>query len=305
MKKTIVIFGANSQDGYYLTDLYTKKGYDVLGISRTGAGLQGDVASFKFVKEIVRRYKPELIFHLAAKSTTRHEALFENHKTIGTGTLNILEVVYRWHPACKVFFAGSGLQFTNRGEPIYETDPFDASSAYSTERIHSAYAARYFRSIGVMTYVGYLFHHESPLRKPTHVSQKIVQAVKRIASGSNEKIGLGDISVEKEWAFAGDIAEGIAVLVGQDHVFEAVIGTGKAYAIKDWLKICFASIGKDWTSHVMLKNGFSAEYKRLLSNPQTMFSLGWRPKVELAELAELMLHNGSDKCEECVLIMKK
>ena len=261
----------------------------MLGISRTGDGLRGDVASFEFVEELVRSHKPDVIFHLAATSTTRHEALFENHKTIGTGTLNILEAVYRRHPGCKVFLTGSGVQFANKGEPIHETDPFDANSAYSVERTHSVYSARYFRTLGVRVYVGYLFHHESPLRKPTHVSQKVVQAVKSIASGSDEKLELGDISVEKEWGFAGDIAEGMAVLVGQEQVFEAVIGTGKAHTIEDWLKICFASVGKDWINHVTLRDGFTAEYNCLLSNPATMHSLGWRPKVDIAELAELML----------------
>jgi GDPmannose 4,6-dehydratase len=243
------------------------------------------------VKEMVRRHKPDVIFHLAAKSTTHHEALFENHKTISTGTLNILEAVYRWHPVCKVFITGSGVQFVNKGEPIHEADPFEAASAYSVERIHSIYSARYFRTLGIRVYVGYLFHHESPLRKPTHVSQKIVQAVKRIVAGSDEKLELGDISVEKEWAFAGDVAEGMAILVEQDQVFEAVIGTGKTHTIKDWLKICFASVGKDWTNHVVIRDGFTPEYKRLFSNPETMHSLGWRPKVDFAELAELMLRS--------------
>jgi GDPmannose 4,6-dehydratase len=190
-----------------------------------------------------------------------------------------------------VFITGSGLQFVNSGEPIHESDSFDASSAYAIERIHSVYAARYFRSLGVKVYVGYLFLNESPLRRPTHISQKIVQAVKRIAAGSDEKIELGDISVENEWAFAGDIVEGMAVLVGQDNVFEAVIGTGKTHNIKDWLNICFSSVGKDWTHHVTLQHGFTAEYKRLFSNPKTMYSLGWRPKVDFAELAELMLRH--------------
>ena len=167
--QTVIIFGANGQDGYYLSELYRRQGCEVLGISRTGDWLRGDVASFELVEELVRSRKPDVIFHLAATSTTHHDALFENHKTIGTGTLNILEAVYRWHPGCKVFLTGSGLQFTNRGEPIYETDPFDASSAYSVERIHSVYSARYFRTLGVRVYVGYLFHHESPLRKPTHI----------------------------------------------------------------------------------------------------------------------------------------
>jgi len=289
--QSIIIFGANSQDGYYLADVYRRQGCNVLGISRTGNWLKGDITSFKFVEEMVRIHKPAIIFHLAAKSTTHHEALFENHKTIGTGTLNILEAVYRQHPACKVFITGSGVQFVNKGEPIHEADPFEAGSAYSVERIHSIYSARYFRTLGVRVYVGYLFHHESPLRKPIHVSQKIVQTVKRIAAGSNEKLELGDISVEKEWAFAGDVTEGMATLVEQDQVFEAVIGTGKTHTIKDWLEICFASVGKDWTKHVVLRDGFNPEYKRLFSNPETMYSLGWRPKVDFVELAKLMLRS--------------
>ena len=287
--QTVIIFGANSQDGYYLAELYRKRGYDVLGISRTGDWLHGDVASFELVEELVRSRKPDVIFHLAATSTTRHEALFENHKTIGTGSLNILDAVYRLHPECKVFLTGSGLQFVNRGKPIHETDPFDASSAYSVERIHTVYAARYFRSLGIRVYIGYLFHHESPLRKPTHISQLIVQAVKRIAAGSSEKLELGDISVEKEWGFAGDIAEGMAVLVGQERVFEAVIGTGKTHTIEDWLKICFAAVGEEWINHIVLRDGFTSEYKSLISNPETMHSLGWWPKVDFDGLAELML----------------
>ena len=289
--QTVLIFGANGQDGYYLADLYRRQGCEVLGVSRTGEWLRGDVASYACVEELVRNRKPDVIFHLAATSSTSHEALFENHKTIGTGALNILEAVYRWQRGCKVFLAGSGLQFVNTGEPIHESDSFDASSAYSVERIHAAYLARYFRALGLRVYTGYLFHHESPRRRPTHVSQKIVQAVRRIAAGSDEKLELGDISVEKEWAFAGDIAEGMAVLVGQDQVFEAVIGTGKTHSIQDWLTICFASVGTDWTPHVILRDGFSAEYRRLLSNPATVYSLGWRPKVDFAGLAELMLRS--------------
>jgi len=293
--KTVIIFGANGQDGHYLTDLYRKQGCEVLGISRSGNPLQGDVSSFAFIEDIIRNYKPDLVFHLAAKSTIHHDALFENHKTIGTGSLNILEAVYRWHPECKIFLAGSGLQFKNIGKPIHEKDPFDASSVYAVERIHAVYAARYFRTLGIKVYIGYLFHHESPLRKPIHMSQRIVQAVKRIAAGSNEKIDIIDVSAEKEWAFARDIVEGIATLVGQERVFEAVIGTGKTHTIKDWLELCFAFVGKDWTNYVVSRDEGIAEYKRLCSNPETMYSLGWRPKIELSELAEMMLKAGIAK----------
>mgnify|MGYP000639404895 CR=1 FL=1 len=39
------------------------------------------------------------------------------------------------------------------------------------------------------------------------------RAARRIDAGSDEKIVLGDIAVEKEWTFAGDVVEGILTLV--------------------------------------------------------------------------------------------
>ena len=180
------------------------------------------------------------------------------------------------------------MQFRNRGEPISERDDFEASSPYSIARIQSVYAARYYRTLGVRAYVGYLFHHESPRRKPHHVSQKVAQAARRIAAGSGETLELGDITVRKEWAFAGDIAAGMLALVQQDGVWEACIGTGVAYSIADWLAACFARVGLDWREHVRVKEGFRAEYPLLVSDPATIRSLGWTPTVDLHELSAMM-----------------
>lgn len=286
---TALIFGANGQDGHYIDELCSIKGIETIGVSRSGNWVRGDVTSFNCVEQLIKKHIPDYIFHLAANSTTRHDALFENHETISTGTLNILESVKRHSPDSRVFITGSEVQFENIGQPITETDTFNASSPYSLARIHSVYAARYYRSLGLNIYVGYLFHHESPLRKPEHVSQKIALAVKRIEKGSNEIIELGDISVEKEWTFAGDIAKGIYTLIEQDAAFEAVIGSGIPYSIENWLEQCFGIIGQDWHDYVKIQKGFVPEYKRLVSNPKTINSLGWYPTVELPDLARIMI----------------
>jgi len=284
-----LIFGANGQDGHYLSDLCKSQGITPIGVSRSGDWVRGDVSNPDQVRDLIKRHTPAYIFHLAARSTTRHEALFENHETISTGTLNILESVRTIYPQARVFLAGSGLQFKNTGKPVSENDPFEASSAYAVARIQSVYAARYYRSLGVRVYVGYLFHHESPLRGPGHVSKLIALAAQRIAAGSSEILELGDITVEKEWTFAGDVAQAMLDLVRQDRVFEAAIGSGIAYSIQDWLEQCFSAIGKDWKHHVRLKEGFVAEYPRLVSDPSTIRSLGWSPKVGFAELARMMM----------------
>jgi GDPmannose 4,6-dehydratase len=284
-----LIFGANGQDGYYLDELCKLKGIEPIGVSRSGSFLRGNVANLEEVENLVKQYSPTYIFHLAANSTTRHDALFENHETISTGTLNILESVKRHSSASKVFITGSGVQFKNLGNPISEFDEFDANSPYSVARIHSVYAARYYRTLGIRAYVGYLFHHESTHRKANHVSKMIALAALRIASGSNETLEIGDITVLKEWTHAKDVMQGAMTLLEQDIIFEATIGSGVVFTIEDWLEQCFTLVGKNWKDHVNVRPGFVPEYKRLVSDPKTINSMGWHPSITFADLARMMV----------------
>ncbi len=284
-----IIFGANGQDGFYLSKLLEKKGIAVIGVSRSGNFLKTNIASFTEVAELIKTNAPDFIFHLAANSTTRHDALFENHETISTGTFNILEAVRLHAPDAKVFISGSGLQFENKNLPIKETDPFEARDAYSVSRIQSVYAARYFRMLGVKAYVGYFFNHDSPRRSERHMAQKIAATAIRIANGSNEKLEIGDMSVIKEWTYAGDVVEGIWLLVNQEAIFEANISSGLGYSILDWIKECFALIGKNHQDYVIERNDFKAEYRQLISDSALITSMGFSPKVSFTALAKMMI----------------
>jgi GDPmannose 4,6-dehydratase len=284
-----IIFGANGQDGYYLTQLLQQKGIIIIGVSRKNDLQTADITSYKDVADLITKNQPQYIFHLAANSTTQHQALFENHSVICTGTLNILEAVRVFSPHTKVFISGSGLQFINNNKPIKETDAFESRDAYSVSRIHSVYAARYFRRLGIQVYVGYFFNHDSPKRTERHIAKKISAAAKRIAEGSNEKLEIGEISVIKEWTFAGDIVRGIWTLVNQNEITEANISSGIGYSIEDWLQMCFGIINKNWRDFAMEKKDFTPEYKQLVSDPSVIFSLGWKPEVSFEELARMML----------------
>lgn len=283
-----IIFGANGQDGYYLSKLLLKKGIQVIGVSRSVNFLHTDITKFKEVSELIKINQPQFIFHLAAYSTTNHIAWKENHDTISSGSLNILESVKQFSPLTKVFLSGSGLQFHNRGTPINESHPFEATSMYAVSRIHSVYAARFYRSLGVKAYVGYFFNHDSPMRAAKHLSRQITDAVKRIATGSKEKIPIGDLAVRKEYGYAEDIMKGILVLLGQEEIWEAVIGTGEAFTIEEWIASCFSVHGLSWKDYVVPINNFKSEYRTLVSDPTTIKSLGWKPETSMKELAKMM-----------------
>jgi len=290
-----LLLGANGQTGRYLYDILHSKGEDVICTSRSQCtwakgAIKLDVSNFESIIKAFKTYHPSHIISLAANSNIQHDTILNNQIVIGNGTTNILEAAYRTVPEAKIFVTGSGLQFQNKGQPISETDLFEANDPYSANRIGAVYMARYFRKKGLKTYVGYLFHHESKYRNPNSVSKKVVDSAVRITHGSNEILILGDTTVIKEWAFAGDIAEGILHLMDQEKVFEATIGSGIGYSIHNWVEIIFSKLKLPWADHMRTVHGFVPEYKYLVSNPSTINSLGWKSKVGFEELADIMIH---------------
>jgi GDPmannose 4,6-dehydratase len=287
--KNAIIFGITGQDGFYLNNLLQQKNIEVIGVARKSENwIKGDVANYQEVESLIKQLQPNYVFHFAANSTTRHEALFENHQSILTGSLNILEACYKHSKQTRIFLSGSAVQFQNNGNPIDETTPFAPLSPYAVSRIASVYAGRYYHGLGLKVYTGYFFNHDSPLRTERHVNQKIIAAVKRIVNGSDEIIEIGDISTKKEFNFAGDVVEAVWKLVNQESIFETVIGSGKAYTIEDWIKICFEKAKLDWQKYIIEKKDFVSEYTTLVSDPKLIMSLGWSPKVSIQELATMM-----------------
>ena len=288
--RKVLIFGSAGQDGAYVELSCRRRGAEVVGFSRSTRP-SCDVSQFEQVENVIRESQPDYVFHLAAESRTSHDALFANHRAIADGSVNILEAVRRHVPQARVLIAGSGLQFVNQGHPIHETDPFIANSPYGAARIYATYLARYYREwMGLRTYVAYFFHHESPSRSARHTSKMIALAAAQANQGrGGGHISLGDISVEKEWAFAGDIAEGMVWLVLQDQVPEAVVGTGVGHTIRDWAEACYAYVGLDWQDYVSTQPGFVPEYNHLVSDPRTLRGLGGQPLVSMTELAQIMV----------------
>jgi GDPmannose 4,6-dehydratase len=290
-KHTAVIFGSNGQDGYYLNQLFDKLEIKAINVSRTNAAICGTVSDYNFVQRLVNEIRPDFIFHLAAHSSTKHEFIFENHETISTGTINILESVKLFSPETRVFISGSAMQFKNDGQPIDESTAFEAKSPYAMARIQSVYAARYYtHAYGLKIFVGYFFNHDSPRRSEHHVNQKIARAVQRIASGIEERLVLGNIDIQKEFNYAGDVVNAIWKLINQDKVTEAVIGSGKPYAIKDWVIECFSLKKLQWQQHVDLQNNYAPEYNILVSNPQIIKGIGWVPQTDFYDLAKMMMN---------------
>lgn len=292
MANSSIIFGSNGQDGYYLTKHLISLGLKVIGVSRSSGDIIGNVGNYNFVSGLIKNEVPDYIFHFAANSTTKHDVLFDNNESISTGTLNILEAVRNFSPHTKVFISGSAMQFKNDGNKIHINSEFDHSSLYSVARIYSVFVSRYYRDkYKLKVYIGYLFNHDSPLRSEDHINQRIVKTALRIKKGSNEKLEIGNLDVQKEFNFAGDMVNAIWLFINQEKIYEIIISSGILFSIKSWVILCFEECGLNWESHVIVSKSYIPEYSKLYGDSESIRSLGWLPMFDIQKLARLMLNN--------------
>ena len=147
-----LVFGANGQDGP-LSDRGAARPRRRSG-GRLALGRLGAVATSPRRDDVeavvARACARDYIFQLAARSTTRHEALFENHG------IDLHGRAQRPRVRAPARAGRAGLHrrvgrcsSATTAQPIDEETPFEASSPYAVARIQSVYAARYFRSLGL------------------------------------------------------------------------------------------------------------------------------------------------------------
>jgi GDPmannose 4,6-dehydratase len=288
-----IILGAGGQDGHFLCKHLLKQGHEVLCFShRSGSNYPAlDVGDFEKVENIVREIKPDYVYHLAAKSSTRHEFILQNQRSIVSGTLAILEAVDKFSRNTKVFLASSGLIFRNEQRPIAAEDELQISSAYSVARIEALQIARYYRSRGIKVYVGHLFNHESPLRPSGAVVRSLVKDVVDISVGKTETFTIGNPEVVKEWMWAGDAVAAIQIFIRQDDIFEICLADGEGISVRRYAELCCEKVGISYQSHHVTSSGYQTEYSMLVGNSETIRGLGWSPKVNIESLVARMVES--------------
>jgi GDPmannose 4,6-dehydratase len=140
--------------------------------------------------------------------------------------------------------------------------------------------------------VGLIVVHNSPRRGLEFVTRKISHGVARIKLGMDTELALGNLESQRDWGFAGDYVEAMWLMLQQDDPEDFVIGTGETHSVREFCELAFSHVGLDYQDFVTLDERFvrPAEVDLLVADPtKANTQLGWRPKVELAELVAMMV----------------
>ncbi len=317
MTKRALITGINGQDGQYLTELLTAKGYAVHGIipcRAPGIGEAGDRLYYADLAEgsnlltILQKSEPDEVYNLAAQSHVRlsFELPIYTAEVTGVGTLRVLEAIrdYQRLTGREVRFyqASSSEMFGKvKTTPQNEDTQFHPRSPYACAKVFGFWqTVNYRESYGMHASNGILFNHESPRRGESFVTRKITLAVGRIKVGLQEKLKLGNVDARRDWGFAGDYVEAMWQMLQQPEPDDYVVATGQTHSVRDFLNAAFGHVGLKWEDHVETDSNLlrPAEVDLLCGDAtKARKKLGWSPKVRFEELVGMMVEHDLELAE--------
>jgi GDPmannose 4,6-dehydratase len=300
-----LICGVGGQDGAYLARLLLDKGYEVIGSSRDASlmnrhGLTSleidrriQIVSmapndFRSVLQTVRRVAPDEIYNLAGQSSVglSFEQPVETIESIVIGALNLLEAIRFVERPVRLYNAGSSECFGDTSNhPATEATPFQPRSPYAVSKAcaHNL-VANYREAYRMYACTGILFNHESPLRPERFVTQKVVRAARRIATGAGETLYLGNLDICRDWGWAPEYVDAMWRMLQQDQPEDLVIATGRSVSLQHFVAAAFAHFGLDWRRHVQADSSLlrPSDIKFGAADPARAFQrLGWKATTDV------------------------
>jgi GDPmannose 4,6-dehydratase len=321
--KRALITGITGQDGRYLAQFLSDKGYQVFGLIR-GQGnpkaaivqaetpslelVDGDLRDLSSLIAAVERVQPDEVYNLGAISFV-HLSFTQPELTAeitGLGVLRMLEAVRIVgggdNNPMRFYQASSSEMFGKvRETPQTELTPFYPRSPYGVAKVFGHHmTVNYRESYGLHASSGILFNHESERRGLEFVTRKITNSLARIKLGLQDSITLGNLDSARDWGYAGDYVEAMWLMLQQDEPDDYVIATGETHTIREFLDAAFACAGyDDWGPFVLQDPRFErpAEVDLLMGDATKAHDhLGWKPRVTFSGLVERMYE--ADLAEE-------
>ncbi len=313
-RKRALICGVSGQDGAYLAKLLLEKGYEVYGTSRDAQlstfinlhrlGIYDDVefystalTDFRSVLQVLSHVEPDELYNLAGQSSVglSFQQPVEALESISLGTLNLLESIRFLGITTRIYNASSSECFGDTaGVPANESTPFRPRSPYAVAKAAAFWqVANYREAYSINACSGILFNHESPLRPERFVTQKIVRAVVRIADGSDERLKLGRLDVQRDWGWAPEYVQAMWKMLQRDQLEDFIVATGKTHSLKDFVETAFSVVGLDWERYVDIDNALMrpTDIDRSSADPSlAKEKLGWNASITMEEVVKLMVH---------------
>ena len=328
--KRALITGITGQDGSYLAELLSDKGYEVYGFMRRVSTdpfariedlyvngkiklIYGNMRDLPTITNALDIARPDEIYNLAAQShvgisfTCPDETADINFN----GLERIAAEAFKRNPKVRIYQASTSEMYGNTNPPQSEKSQFAPVSPYGEAKLkaHNEVVLPW-RNKGFFICSGILFNHESPRRGKHFVTRKVSHSLTKVKFGQQDVVTMGNLDAKRDWGFAGDYVEAMWMMLQQDKPDDYVIATGENHTVREfveevakylgmpikWEGSGLNEVGKDETGKVIIrlneKHYRPNEVNNLLGDStKAREKLGWQSKTDFKGLVKMMVES--------------
>ena len=322
-KGIALVTGATGQDGSYLIEFLLQKGYEVHGLIRRSSSFNtgridhiyqdphtpnpklilhyGDLTDGVNMTNLIHQIQPTEIYNLGAQSHVQVSFTMPQYtaQVDAVGAVALLESIRASGIKCRYYQASTSELYGSTPPPQSEDSVFRPRSPYAAAKLMAYWSTvNYREAYGVHATNGILFNHESPRRGETFVTRKITRAVAKIATGSKDKLYLGNLDAVRDWGYAKEYVESMWLMLQQDKPGDYVVATGVGATVKDFAQAAFEHVGLNYKDYIEVDKRYErpTEVDALIGDPSKVEKvLGWKAKTHWKELAKLMVDADLEK----------
>ncbi len=272
----------------------------------------GDLSDSSNISRILEKVKPDEIYNLGAQSHVKVSFDMPEYtaNVTGLGTLRILDAIREGGLKTKFYQASSSEMFGKAVElPLKETTPFHPRSPYGVAKVFAYWITKNYReSYGMFACNGILFNHEGERRGETFVTRKITRGLARIKLGKEQKLFLGNLDAQRDWGHAKDFVEAMWLMLQQPKPDDYIVATNESHSVREFAEIAARHVGFDlvWSGKGLKEKGIDRKTGKVIVEIDPRYFrpaevdvlrgdaskaqkvLGWKPKVNFAQLVKLM-----------------
>jgi GDP-4-dehydro-6-deoxy-D-mannose reductase len=296
-----LITGANGFCGRHLVDVLSDDNNQVYGISRSipedlvlhhpevtyeQCNLMDHTSVFNLLKKI----KPDCIFHLAAESSVasswKSPINILNNNVLSQ--INIFEALRELELSTRIIVACSSEEYGLIKEsdlPVNEKCCFNPLSTYAVSKVsQDMLAYQYYKSYNMDIVRVRSFNLTGPGRPPTYALSSFAHQIAEIEKKKpNNIISVGNLDVKRDYTDVRDAVKGyykIALNAKPGAVYN--LCSGKAYNLKDLLNILISFSTTEINVDVDSSKYRPSDLPIMVGdNTKIKNEIGWEPEIDI------------------------
>ncbi|HEY9146608.1 MAG TPA: GDP-mannose 4,6-dehydratase [Thiobacillus sp.] len=308
-----IVIGHTGQDGRILWDQLADRGYRLAGISGKWLRVDGQdrerpayASDDDPLGPLIGGFGADEIYYLAACHHGSERAMPDIADLARTSwTVHVeqfeqtLRQIRQSSPRTRVFYASSSRIFgAGDGKPLHERSRTRPECIYGLTKATGMQIARHYRDVaGMHVSCGILFNHESGLRSPQYLSQRVVNGLLDIRDGRSDSFSVGSLQAQADWGYAPDYTRAMQLMVAREEPGDAVVATGVLHSVKDFISLAAEELCVNWVGRVTEQSSLLARPAQGLRGDATLLrrTTGWVPSVDFETMVSRLAREASER----------